>query len=99
MLTRIVKMHFELKKVPDFLEIFEEVKAKIIGFEGCTQLYLYQDQQQPEVIFTYSIWTDATALDAYRHSPLFQGTWKRTKALFAEKPMAWSLDLVEKLEM
>ena len=30
-------------------------------------------------------------LEAYRNSKLFEETWTQTKALFADKPQAWSL--------
>jgi len=95
-LIRIVKMHFQADKVADFLQVFERVQHKIQNFEGCLHLSLYQEANQPEIIFTYSIWTNEKALNQYRHSDFFQATWKQTKALFAGKPAAWSLVMIKK---
>ncbi len=47
------------------------------------------------MFFTFSVWTSAEHLDAYRNSELFRTTWARTKALFAEKPQAWSLNQLD----
>jgi heme-degrading monooxygenase HmoA len=50
------------------------------------------------VLFTYSLWESEADLNAYRHSELFEDTWKHTKALFADKPAAWSVDTVVVVE-
>jgi heme-degrading monooxygenase HmoA len=87
-------MSFEPEKVTDFLVLFEEVKNQIANFEGCKGLTLFRDTAAPNVLFTYSYWDHESNLNKYRFSPLFKDTWARTKALFNDKPMAWSL-LVE----
>ena len=56
---------------------------------------LYNEAGVPDVFFTYSIWTSAEYLDAYRKSKLFRATWTKTKALFADKVQAWSIKEVE----
>lgn len=94
MITRIVKMTFEEEKVPDFLKLFEEVKFKIRNFEGCEFLELLQDQHTTNVIFTHSKWESEDALNAYRHSAMFKATWTRTKALFDDRPEAWSTHVI-----
>jgi quinol monooxygenase YgiN len=94
MINRIVRMSFEPEKVADFMLLFEEVKNKIASFEGCEGLTLLRDSAEPHVLFTYSYWNNEASLYKYRFSPLFKDTWARTKALFNDKPMAWSL-LVE----
>ncbi|MEO1013317.1 MAG: antibiotic biosynthesis monooxygenase [Bacteroidota bacterium] len=91
MLTRFVKLTFKTENIASFEQIFDETHTKIRGFKGCTFLELFQDTNTPEVFFTLSKWENETCLEAYRNSDLFKSTWKRTKALFAEKPEAWSL--------
>ena len=56
---------------------------------------LYNEASLPDVFFTYSTWTSAAYLDAYRNSELFQATWTEAKALFADKAQAWSMKEVE----
>ncbi|QSE96112.1 putative quinol monooxygenase [Fulvivirga lutea] len=90
MLIRVVRMTFEQKNVDDFLAVFNESKDRIRNFPGCQHLELLKDYNQPNIFSTYSIWDDETALDAYRHSELFEGVWAKTKALFSDKPMAFS---------
>ncbi len=94
MIKRIVKMTFQADKVDTFLAIFEEKKSYIRHFPGCHHLELFQDINRPAILFTYSYWDDEAALNAYRYSDLFAGTWADTKALFADKPAAWSVQVV-----
>jgi quinol monooxygenase YgiN len=93
-IKRIVKLTFDPEKTGDFLAIFEEMKLQIRGFEGCNHLELWRSRSEPNVFFTYSLWDTEAHLDAYRHSELFQDTWRRTKALFVARPEAWSVEAV-----
>ena len=95
MITRIVRMRFRKAEREAFLEIFNASKQRIRQFAGCQYLCLYNEAGLPEVFFTHSIWTSAAHLDAYRNSELFQATWIETKALFADKAQAWSVEEVE----
>lgn len=87
-------MTFQTDKVDTFLGIFTEKKQYIRQFPGCHHLELFRDINRPEIFFTYSYWEDENALNAYRYSDLFQGTWADTKALFADKPEAWSVEVL-----
>lgn len=91
MIVRIVQMTFEKGHIDDFLALFNDRKQLIRGFDGCSHLELWQDSKEPNVFFTYSIWTSEKHLDHYRFSELFKDTWSKTKILFAEKPKAWSV--------
>ncbi len=88
-------MTFREDAVEDFLKLFEEVKEKIRAVDGCQHMELLRQKGQPQVMFTLSLWDDEAALNRYRDSELFAGTWKRTKALFAGKPLAWSLERID----
>ncbi len=85
-------MSFILNKTDEFLANFDANKEKIRAFNGCLQLDLLRDTEDPSIFFTYSLWTDDDALQAYRRSDLFKGIWASTKLLFNGKPEAWSLD-------
>ena len=91
MIVRIVQMTFQPDKIAEFLNLFEEKKQLIRGFEGCAHLELWNDTKNENIFFTYSIWQSEAHLDHYRFSPLFKDIWPRTKALFADKPQAWSV--------
>jgi autoinducer 2-degrading protein len=91
MIIRIVKMSFREDAVPDFEHLFSQKKQLIRGFEGCHHLELWQDADDKQVFFTYSIWETARHLECYRQSGLFRETWAATKALFAAKPAAWTV--------
>ncbi|MCI5082008.1 MAG: antibiotic biosynthesis monooxygenase [Saprospiraceae bacterium] len=97
MIKRIVKLTFQEDKIDDFIQIFEETKEKIRSFEGCHHLELWQAREPHNVFFTYSYWTDEKSLNQYRYSELFKATWSRTKVLFAERPEAWSVDMLHQL--
>ena len=91
MLIRIVKMTFEPSKVDVFLAVFEKSKEKIRTMKGCSHLELLQDYNLPNSFSTYSYWENEEALNSYRNSDLFKEVWARTKILFSEKPIAFSL--------
>ena len=95
MIKRIVKLTFQTDKTAAFLEIFEKSRKQIRNFPGCLYLELWQDKKHPHVFFTYSFWKNETALNKYRHSELFKNTWSQTKKLFADKPIAWSVEMVD----
>lgn len=91
MIVRIVRMTFEPQHVEAFQALFDERKQLIRHFEGCTHLELWQDAHNANVFLTYSHWQSEQHLDHYRFSELFKDTWAKTKALFADKPQAWSV--------
>ncbi len=84
-------MTFKEEKVGDFLELFENTKLQIRNFKGCSHLELLKDINHSNIFFTYSYWEDESDLDEYRHSDLFLDVWGRTKKLFSDKPLAFSL--------
>jgi heme-degrading monooxygenase HmoA len=92
MIKRIVKLTFQPALVPDFMAIFEESKDKIRAFDGNLHLELLRDVAQQNVMFTLSFWENEQALENYRQSELFKTTWARTKALFADKAVAWTVE-------
>jgi quinol monooxygenase YgiN len=91
MLIRIVKMTFEENKIDEFLSVFEESKLKIRKMNGCAHLELLQDFNLPNSFSTYSYWNNEEDLNNYRNSELFRDVWAKTKVLFSEKPIAFSL--------
>lgn len=91
MLIRIVRMTFAPAQVPAFLALFHASEARIRQQPGCQHLALWQDADQPHVYCTYSHWTNAAALDAYRRSALFGAVWPATKRLFAAPPVTFSV--------
>ena len=97
MIIRIVRMTFQEDKIEEFLEIFNRSKNQIRAFEGCLHLEFLRDKNVPNIMLTYSRWVSEEHLNAYRDSPLFKTTWAATKALFADKPMAFSSEQVEVL--
>ena len=83
-------MTFEADQVDAFLELFNNSKELIRGFDGCSHLELLKDYNNPCIFSTYSIWRDEEALNSYRHSELFAKVWASTKSKFAAKPIAFS---------
>jgi len=91
MIKRIVKMSFQPNRVEDFKDIFRNNWTRIRHFDGCSHVELLQDENSPNVFFTYSIWKSEAHLNAYRDSDLFKLVWSNTKVLFNDKPEAWTV--------
>lgn len=87
-------MNFKESNIPLFLANFNENKEKIRNFKGCNLLELYRDKNDTNTFFTYSYWESEADLEAYRNSKLFKAVWGKTKALFNNKPEAWSVDKI-----
>jgi quinol monooxygenase YgiN len=87
-------MTFQEDKVADFLKIFDESKEKIRAMRGCQYLELMRDINQPTIFITHSHWLSEDDLNNYRYSALFKTTWAKTKPLFADKPLAFSVESV-----
>ncbi len=87
-------MTFQNEAINTFLQLFDSKKKLIRDFAGCIHLELWQDLQNPSICFTYSRWETTEALELYRNSSFFEDTWNATKQLFAEKPEAWSVNVV-----
>jgi len=59
---------------------------------GCQYLELMRDLNQANIYMTHSHWESASDLNNYRDSEFFKTTWAKTKVLFAEKPLAFSVE-------
>lgn len=92
MLIRFVRMTFQADKTEEFQEIFNSSKEKIRAMTGCQHLELMRDINQTNIFMTHSRWNSEADLNNYRDSELFKETWAKTKALFAEKPLAFSVE-------
>ena len=98
MLIRIVKLTFRPEEIDTFLGNFHANKELIRAVPGCNRLELLQVEGQENVFMTYSWWDGADDLENYRHSDLFKSVWAKTKPLFADKPEAWSVKQLAKLD-
>ncbi|MGB0403446.1 MAG: putative quinol monooxygenase [Salibacteraceae bacterium] len=92
MIVRIVKLTFDPLRTEEFESIFHATKIKIRNQPGCQHLELLKDINQPNIYMTYSYWNEPQDLENYRKSELFKAVWQDTKALFAGKPEAWSVN-------
>ncbi|WP_369048570.1 putative quinol monooxygenase [Tenacibaculum sp. UWU-22] len=97
MLVRIVKMSFHPEKTEAFLAFFNTKKEFIRNAKGCRLLELYRDKNNTNVFFTYSYWNSEQDLENYRNSALFKDVWAKTKILFNDKPLTWSVDKITTL--
>jgi len=94
MLIRYVRMTFQEDKVEEFLKVFESSREQIRAMHGCLYLELMRDVNQPSVFMTHSHWVSEDDLNNYRDSELFKSVWAKTKPLFADKPLAFSVESV-----
>ena len=93
MITRVVKIHFQEDKIQEFLTFFETIKFKVAKQPNCFGMKLLQDKNNPEIVFTYSLWKNEEALNNYRDSELFSNeVWPKIKPWFKEKAQAWTLE-------
>ncbi len=91
MIVRIVRMTFDVKDIATFKKDFASSYFLIRNFEGCENLQLFEDKDQPNVIITYSYWRTPEHLENYRKSDVFKSTWAKVKPLFITAPHAFSM--------
>ena len=93
MINRIVKMTFQKSKTEEFANFVSQIHQEIAAFEGCHKVNILRDISDECVFFSYSLWENEACLEQYRHSEFFRKTWTKTKALFSQKPEAWSTEV------
>jgi heme-degrading monooxygenase HmoA len=86
-------MEFTKEQTVVFLAYFDSIKSRISEMPGLVNLRLYQDVNDPNVVFTHSTWLNKDYLESYKKSKLFGEIWPKTKLLFASDAVAWSLTL------
>jgi quinol monooxygenase YgiN len=94
MINRIVKLTFDEQYADDFKNFSKKIKGTIKSFEGCRQLDILQDKNDPNTFFTYSCWENEFFLNNYRESDFFKNIWPKTKKWFSDKPQAWSTETI-----
>lgn len=95
MINRIVKLTFKENHIPEFKKLFEDNWREIKNQKGCFDVKLLQDKNNPTIFFTYSLWDSNESIENYKNSELFKYIWPKTKALFGDKPEAWSTEVVQ----
>ncbi len=90
MLIRVVRMTLQPDALQAFLAHFDAASPVIRRFPGCEHLELWQDVDAPNVITSYSHWTNLRALERYRQSDFFKSTWAEVRPLFASRAEAFS---------
>ncbi len=85
-------MEFKKEHADSFEAVFNDRKAFILAFEGCSFVELRRPVNEPCIFFTISHWDSTISLEKYRNSDRFRATWKEVKPWFSAKPLAWSLE-------
>ncbi|MFN4084463.1 MAG: putative quinol monooxygenase [Spirosomataceae bacterium] len=91
-MIRYVRMSFKPSEVSNFLSVFSQYKDQIRAVSGCQYVALQQDLDHPHIWMTHSVWDSPGHLEAYRKSALFQEVWGKTKPLFLEPAVAFSVE-------
>lgn len=91
-------MTFDPQKLDEFVQVFNASKDQIAAFPGNHGLKLLQDANEKNVYYTYSLWQDDDSLQRYRKSELFKTVWAATRALFIDKPQAWSTLVIDNVK-
>ncbi|MEO1448084.1 MAG: antibiotic biosynthesis monooxygenase [Bacteroidota bacterium] len=99
MIVRIVRMEFRPDSIAQFETLFTRIRHHIRQQPGCELLELHGDPGNPLVRYTLSHWQQESDLEQYRHSALFAQVWPETKALFGARPQAYSLSLIDRVEI
>jgi quinol monooxygenase YgiN len=97
MIIRLVTMTFKDENVDPFSSLFNTYKPQIRSSDGCLDLKLIHDLNNPNRISTLSKWTSEKHLNAYRKSDLFGVVWPKTKKLFSEPPTADTFEIINEM--
>jgi len=96
-MTRIVRLEFKPQHTGDFIQLFNNRKEKIRRVPGCTFLELWQDHEQENIFYTYSLWQSPNDLTNYRSSDFFTDTWQTIKPWFNAPAQAFSANTLQQL--
>ncbi len=90
MIVRVVRLGLKDNYVKAFRSHFSSIKETIVSSKGCFHVSLFEDQDQKNILYTYSIWQSESDLNLYRESSFFKQTWQKVKPMFAHKAQAHS---------
>ena len=90
----MTKTRKQKEKIQDFLDLFDQVVAKVNNQPGCIEMFMTQDVKNPEIFITHSKWESEADLNNYRDSKLFASVWPTIKPWFEKKAEAWSMQLI-----
>jgi (4S)-4-hydroxy-5-phosphonooxypentane-2,3-dione isomerase len=93
MMIRLVKMTVPPGRAEEFERLYATVRERVLSAPGCRKLELYRDLRDSGIFFTWSLWDDEPALEAYRKSEIYRSVWPKLKAFFSSKAEAWSTTL------
>ncbi|WP_026369733.1 putative quinol monooxygenase [Kallotenue papyrolyticum] len=94
MLARLVRLYLHPAQVEAFLALYAEARPRIEAQPGCLGVQLVRQQDDAAAFATWSLWTDAEALERYRHSPFFGELWPRVRRLLRRPAEAVSFEVV-----
>ncbi len=97
MIIRIVKLTIREEEVDTFKSYFTTVCDIIRHQPGCNVLQVWQDIENANIFFTYSLWDSEQDLNNYRDSAFFGQFWKTVKPWFATKAEVWSFNKLMEL--
>ena len=94
MIKRLVRLHFKEESIEIIKDFLKDKVVGIRSVDGCEYLEIWQDKNDPSVMFSYSHWESEDHLNAYRKSEFFGTVWPFLKSHFQAPPLASSFDVV-----
>lgn len=86
MIVLIVKLQIKPEFRDQFLEgVRDEVRGTLECEEGCLQLSVVQDNQDPNRFYLFEVYRDQEAIDAHQQRPEFQ-QWLATSREWQASP-------------
>lgn len=94
MIKRIVRLHFKGASI-QIIKNFLKIKVEgIRSVDGCSHLEIWQDINDPSIMFSYSYWDSEDHLNTYRKSEFFGTVWPFLKSHFQAPPLVSSFEVV-----
>ncbi|MFY9173896.1 MAG: putative quinol monooxygenase [Peptococcia bacterium] len=84
MIKIVVKVTVKPGKAEDFKNIAAELVAETRKEEGCISYQLFQDNQNPDLLFFIEEWTNGEALNAHRETKHFKDCGAKLPDLLAK---------------
>lgn len=76
----------------DFINFISATNEKILETEGCKQLELLRDKEDPTVFFIYQFWDSEKSLSKYHRSEFYGRYKEQINSFFEENEQAWIVE-------
>ncbi len=94
MILRVVKLKVDPRKMEAFQLFMENLHDEKLRLNGCLHFDFFNERQNPNIFYSYTIWEHEKFLKQYKKTDLFKEVVQTLRELCIDEPQAWTIQNV-----